>query len=41
MAASWNRNKKWPKEVKQKISKTMKSNHRMHTWSEDELKRRS
>jgi hypothetical protein len=37
MAAGWNKGKHWSAKVKQKISQTMKLNHRMHSWTEEEL----
>jgi hypothetical protein len=38
MAKGWNRGKRWSAEVKQKISQSMKANHRMRSWTEEELR---
>ena len=38
MAAGWNKGIPLKKETKQKISQTMRSNHRMHSWTEEELR---
>ena len=37
MAAAWNKGIPHKKETKQKIPQTMRSNHRMHSWTEEEL----
>ena len=38
MGAGWNKGIPHKKETKQKISQTMRSNHRMHSWTEEELR---